>query len=301
MCVKNKLSKYLQPMDFSTALDKEMGLLDFSTAMHSPSRKNQKLFLRNFTPEGLYEIMKKVGLIGHLASRGFDDVKVDINVDESYVHYLKLYYRKIDPDSLLLDLRLSESRFVPDKGFFEDESYQAYDMIVIEWLSAQNPLHGFDNEKPQLPGQRRPGLGVLNFCFEMMYVVAREIIKDGFLDIPDHMHGALMYSKKFKFFNPVHEGILRAIMRDLAKYSLADISWGIITQTIIDEYKNQPQDYAPSEQVFYVSDRMRNYFHSKKYMATYNRYFRRKHYRFDYEEMVTRRDVILQSKSIVEL
>jgi hypothetical protein len=135
----------------------------------------------------------------------------------------------------------------------------------------------------------------------MMYVVAREVIKDGFLDIPDHMHGAIMYSKKFKFFNPIHEGILRAIMRDLGTYSLSDISWGFITQTIIDEYKNEPQAYAPSEQVFYVSERMREYFHSKKYVSVYNKYFRRKHFRFEYDEMVKRRDIMLKKKSIVDL
>ncbi|MBN1496845.1 MAG: hypothetical protein JXA07_08770 [Spirochaetes bacterium] len=299
--MKNKMSKYLQAMDFSTALDKEMAAMDLGAALSDQSSRRQKLFLRNYTPGALYDIMDRVGLIAHLESKGFNNLKVEIDVDDAFIHYMKLYYRKVDPDFLLIDLRLSESRFMPERTLFEDEAYQAYDMIVIEWLSAQSPEREFNDDRPQLPGQRKPGLGVLNYCFDMMHVVAREIIKDGFLDIPDHMHGALMYSKKFKFFNPVHEGILRAIMRDLSKYSLADISWGIITRTIIEEYKNLPQDYAPSEQVFYVSERMRSYFHSKKYLATYNRYYKKKRYRFDYDEMVRRRDEILKSKNIAEL
>jgi len=299
--LKNKFSKYLQPMDFSTTIEKEMGSIDFGLVLPDTSRKREKLFLRSFTAADMYKLMKDVKLIDHLESKGFSDMKVEVDVDESYVHYLKLYYKDIDPDNLLLDLRLSESRFVPEKQFFEDEMIHTYDMIVIEWLSAQNPMHKFNADKPQLPGQKSPGLGILNFCFEMMYIVAREVIKDGFLDIPDHMHGAIMYSKKFKFFNPVHEGILRAIMRDLGGYSLADISWGIITQTIIEEYKNQPQAYAPSEQVFYVSERMREYFHSKKYTSVYNKYYRRKHYRFEYDEMVKRREVLLKKKNIVDL
>lgn len=299
--MKNKFSKYLQPMDFSTSIEKEMGSIDFGMVLPDPSRKKEKLFLRSFSADDLYRIMKDVKLVSHLESKGFTDLKVGIDVDDAYVHYMKLYFKDVGPDNLLLDLRVSESRFVPEKEFFDDDAIHTYDMIVIEWLSAQNPLYKFDPTKPQLPGQRMPGLGILNYCFEMMYIVAREVIKDGFLDIPDHMHGAIMYSKKFKFFNPVHEGILRAIMRDLGKYSLADISWGIITHTIIDEYKNEPQAYAPSEQVFYVSERMREYFHSKRYVSTYNKYFKRKHYRFDFGEMVKRRDVILKKKSIVDL
>jgi hypothetical protein len=299
--LKNKLSKFLQPMDFSSAIEKEIGMIDLNNIMPDPSRKKEKRFLRTFTADDLHEIVRRVNLESHLAGLGFNDLGVEIDVDDSYVHYMKIYEGATDPDNMLLDLRLSESRFVPDKRFFEDEGYHAYDMIVIEWLSAQNPHHRFDNDKPQLPGQRKPGLGILNYCFEMMYIVAREVIKDGFLDIPDHVHGAIMYSRKFKFFDPAHEGALRAMMRDLSKYSLADISWGIITKTIIEEYKNEPQPYAPSEQVFYVSDRMREYFRSKKYMSVYNKYFKRKRFRFEYDEMVAKRQILLEKKSILDL
>jgi hypothetical protein len=295
------MSKFLQPMDFSSAIEKEIGLIDLNNILPDPSRKREKRFLRTFTGEDLHGIVRKVNLEKHLADLGFNDLRVEIDVDDSYVHYMKIYSGDIDPDNMLLDLRLSESRFVPDRKFFEDEGYHAYDMIVIEWLSAQNPHHRFDSGKPQLPGQRKPGLGILNYCFEMMYIVAREVIKDGFLDIPDHVHGAIMYSRKFKFFDPAHEGALRAMMRDLGKYSLAEISWGIITKTIIEEYKNEPQPYAPSEQVFYVSDRMREYFRSKKYMSVYNKYYRRKHFRFEYDAMVARRQEILEKKSIIDL
>ncbi len=295
--MKQKLSKYLNPMDFSSSIEKEIGSIDFDATSLNPSRRKEKLFLRNFTSDGLYTIMKKVGLVQHLEKKGFKGLTVDIDIDDAYIHYMKLYCDKTpEPECLLIDLRLSESRFLPDKRFFEDQQQAVYDMIVIEWLSAQDPRGVFRKDKPQLPGQGKPGLGVLNFCFEMMYIVAREVIKDGFLDIPEHMHGAIMYSRKFKFFDPAHEAIIRAIMRDLDGYSLSDISWGIMTQTIIEEHKNAPQVYAPSEQIFYVSDRMRDYYHSKKYLSVYNKYYRLKRYRFEYDEMVKRRQAFLASK-----
>ncbi len=295
--MKNKLSKFLTPMDFSSSIEKEIGSINFDATTLNPSNRKEKLFLRNFSPAGLYVIMERVGLIKHLEGKGFENLFVEIDIDEAYIHYMKLYCnKKPTPENLLLDLRLSESRFMPDRRYFENATPAAYDMVVIEWLSAQNPKSGFGKGKPQLPGQSRPGLGALNYCFEMMYLVAKEVIKDGFLDIPEHMHGAIMYSRKFKFFDPVHEAIIRAIMRDLSGYSLADISWGIITQTIIDEYKNKPQVYAPSEQIFYVSDRMRDYFHSKPYLSVYNKYYRIKRYRFEYDEMVRKRQAVIESK-----
>lgn len=298
--MKNKLSKFLQPMDFSSAIEKEIGAIDFGEITAS-SRRKSKLFLRNFDERDLEEIMRRVGLLSHLAAIGLGDVRITIDMDDAYIHYLKVYHRDIDPDFLLLDLRLSESRFVPDAKFFDDGEFHTYDMIVIEWLSAQNPYAQFDPRRGQLPGQKKPGLGVLKYCFEMMYIVAREIIKDGFLDIPDHVHGAIMYAKKFKFFDPMREGMLRALMRDCARYSLVDISWGIATGTIIDISSNQPLVYTPSEQIFYVSEKLRAYFHSKNYLSSYNRHFRKNRFRFDYEEMNKRRAEIIARRGGEEL
>ena len=297
----DRLLKYLQPVDYSSSIERELGSFDFSSGIGGRSREKKKLFLRTFTPEALLDVMKRVKLVSHLNGLGLDNLMVDIDVDDASIHYMKLYYREMEPDNLLLDLRLSESKFVPDTKYFDNGEYHAYDMVVIEWLSAQNPFNKFSGDRPQLPGQRRPGLGILNYCFEMMYHVAREVIKDGFLDIPDHVHGAIMYSKKFKFFDPAHEGVIRALMRDLKGHSLADISWGIMTQTIVEKYKNEPQPYDPSEQIFYVSDRMRDYFRSSRYRSIYNKYYRRKRFRFDYDLMVERRNAILASKNIVDL
>jgi hypothetical protein len=262
----------------------------------------QKIFLKRFTPDELMKIIKKVGLTDHLDSMGFQNCFIEVDQDDTYINYLKLYYSSKTPDNLLLDLRVSETRFTPKKELIEmGFDNKTYDMVVIEWLSAQNPKQSFERNKPQLPGQKRPGLGILKYCFDMMYIVAREVIKDGFMDVPDHMHGAIMYSKKFKFYNPVHEGILQAILRDLGKYSMLDISWGMLTGTVFDEKKGEPQAYDPSEQIFYVSERLRRHYNSRAYRSIFNKYFKKKRYRFDYNEMVRKRDLILKKKPMVDI
>jgi len=276
----------------------DFGSLDFRSVADSSKKK----FLKTYQPEDLYEIMKKVGMVDHLEKIGYNDLKVTVNVDDSYVNYMKVYHKKLSPDNLLIDLRLSENRFVPDKKFLPDNKNAiSYDMIVIEWLSAHNPLGKFTPDKPQLPGQKSPGLGIMNYCFDMMYRVAEDISRDGFLDIPDHVHGAIMYSKRFRFYDPAHDGVLKAMMRDLKKYSLSDISWGVITETIIEKYKDEPHVYDPSEQIFYVSEKMRRYFHSGYYKSTFNKYYKRKKFYFKYDEMLEKRKEMLNRKNIVEI
>ncbi|MBN1534992.1 MAG: hypothetical protein JXA20_20155 [Spirochaetes bacterium] len=281
----------------------DLDSLDLGASLGNlPQIHRQKIFLKRFTPDELMKIIRKVGLSDHLDSMGFHNCIIDVDQDESYINYLKLYYSDKSPDNLLLDLRVSETKFTPKKELLEmGFENKTYDMVVIEWLSAQNPKSRFDQNKPQLPGQRRPGLGILKYCFDMMYIVAREVIKDGFMDIPDHMHGAIMYSKKFKFYNPVHEAILQAILRDLSDHSMLDISWGMLTDTVYDEKKGESQAYDPSEQIFYVSERLRRHFNSKAYRSIFSRYYKKKRYRLDYDEMVRKRDRLLKTKQIVDI
>ena len=260
----------------------------------------KKLFLQRFTCDELWKMSEKIGLVSHLRKKGFDKLILDIHVDENRINYFNLYMKDKRPENRLLDVRLSEMTFYPEKKYFkETDSIIPYEMINIEWISARNPYMGFSKEKPQLPGQSNPGLGILKYCFRMIYLMASEIIKDGFMDVPDHMHGAIMYSSDFRFFDPVHEAILRAVMRDLKKYSISEISWGIITSTVIEKYSGQPQVYDPCEQVHPVSRRMKKYFRSDLYMETLKKYYARKKYYLDYPEMIKRREDIL-SKKIIE-
>ncbi len=276
--------------------------IDESFGYFARRPRRDRLFLNMYDETKMMDIMKATGLVAHLRNRGFGELAIDIDQDETLIHYLRVYFEKKAVENLLIDVRLSDSRFVPDKNFFEEgQNLATLDMIVIEWLSIQNPGAIFSKDRPQLPGQSKPGLGCLQYLMKMMYVVAEGVIKDGFMDVPDHMHGAVMYSKNFKFFNPAHEGVLRAILRDAKGYSLGDISWGMITGTIIDVKTGQPQVYDPSEQIYPVSKRLQKYFASKRYGKRFNEVYKKKKYSFDYERMVRLRNDIIKTKKTEDL
>ena len=295
--------KNFTSLDMGLSLGKDLGKIDFGDSFASLMHPWKDLYLGRFTVDDLMSIMKKVGMVEYLHKKGFRNLNISIDRDDAMVHYMKLYSGKQLPANMLMDLRLSETRFTPDRKFFpKGLTLPTYDMVVIEWLSAQNSSRDdFDDGKPQLPGQVKPGLGILKYCFDMMYTVAREVTRDGFMDIPEHLHGAIMYSRKFKFFDPEYEAILRAIMRDMKKYSLSDISWGMITGTIIDANSDTPLVFDPSEQIFYVSSRMRGYFNSDAYKSHFNSSLKKKKFILDYTEMQKRKEEILKKKTISEL
>jgi len=247
-------------------------------------------------------LMKKVGLVDHLHARGFHSLQVEIMRDEVQHHHLKVYDGSIDPENLLINLRLSRSRFVPDKRFFREGGEKpVLDMVMIEWLSAEDPCAGFTPQRPQLPGQRKPGLGSLRYLLEIMYITGRILMVDGFMDIPEHFHVAVMYSQKFKFFDPLQEAVLQAILRDLKGCSLADLSWGMLTQSIIDRTTGRPENYIPSEQLFPISDHLIKYFRSKYYREAFLQAYAGKKYSLDYAAMLERKNKLLQDKKAEDL
>lgn len=260
------------------------------------------LFLSRYSASELYGLLEQTGIVKHLEKLGFRDLNVFTDTDGAQVNYLKLYSGPHRPDNMLMDLRVTETRFMPKKEFFPSGAFlPTYDMVVIEWLSLQNAKKEFDAQRPQLPGQTKPGLGLLNHCLNLMFTVARQISKDGFLDIPEHIHAAIMYSKKFKFFDPANEAFVRAILRDLKKYSMSDISWGVITNTIINEATGKPEKYVPSEQIYSASERMKSYFNSELYKNTFAKAYKSKKYSFDYKTMEKLRKDILKTKIISDL
>lgn len=296
-------SSIADTFDFTNAFDFDLGQIDLSNAFEDlQGCSDPKLFLGRFSEQDMYNKIETIGMLRHLENMGFSVILIDIDRDENYIYYFRLYWEDKTPEKLLLDLRVSEHTFIPQKRFFEEGfKIEPYNMILIEWLSAHNPLAVFDKNRPQLPGQSSPGLGILKYCFRLLYNISSEVFKDGFLDIPTYMHSAIMYSKEFKFFDPVQEAILNAAKRDLKGYSLADISWGVITETIIDLHKNKPAIYDPGEQVHYVSNRMKEYFESELYVTTFNKYYNKKRYYFNYEEMVRKREEILLTRKIEDL
>jgi hypothetical protein len=106
---------------------------------------------------------------------------------------------------------------------------------------------------------------------------------------------------RLKFFEPSQQAIMMAILRDLDKNMLFDISWGGITGTILDKKTGRPQLYEPSEQVFPISRRLKEYFESPQYPSRFKEVFKSKEYVLDREAMVKKREEILKRKDPADL
>ncbi|MBN2436132.1 MAG: hypothetical protein JXK07_12780 [Spirochaetes bacterium] len=223
--------------------------------------RSDGIFLNIFDAGGIRYLMKKCGLHDHLKKKRFYPYTIIVFRDENDIHNLRIL--ESERNVPLVDLRVSEKRFVKT-GF--DGQTLSFDMVAIEWLSTRDPrLFTFKSNRPQLPGQTHPSLGCLSLMMKMMYLCSRRIHKDAFMDVPDHLHLALMYSSFFHFLDPAAEAVIRAVKRGLKGYSLSEIAWGAVTGSIFDKKTGELFVYKPSEQLYPVSRRMKRYFSSKSY------------------------------------
>lgn len=259
-------------------------------------------FLNRFKKEDIHKIINKSNLADYLKENNFSDDIFKIYTDEASIHHLEIFNKKESDENLLIDLRLSLARLSPKNLIKKPLILESsFDMIVIEWLSTRNPKKScYADNRPQLPGQKSPGLGVLKHMMTMMYLVAKDITSDGFLDVPDHLHLAVMYSKKFRFFDPEKEGFVKAIKRDLEDLSLYQIAMADVTSCIRDLKSGHIVKYDPGKQIFPISRRMERYFKTKEYKLIEKKSERKKYY-VDIKELESKINKVLKKKNITEL
>lgn len=273
-----------RPPDTSRYLDLEGGARSFECSLAALEHTDAcaDLFLNRYTVDEIKGIMERTGLAAHLASLSLPPPRLGIARDESRIHRLEASCGASKASKLLIDLRLSEIVYTPGWRLLRRiTGRHSFPMIAIEWLNLQNPFCRFTAERPRLPGQEHPGLGAVTYVFKMIEIFARDTKAAGIMDVPEHFHAAVIYSRSFRFVDPRREGRLRALLRDLGALAFHELAWGFVCGAVIEENSGEPAVYEPAEQIFPVSDTLERYFASKQYKERVAEEERARRYRFD--------------------
>jgi hypothetical protein len=188
-----------------------------------PSTGEPRLFLGRFSTGALRGALEAVGIPAFLATRGFPDVRVDTDLAEGE-HRLRV--AAADDGALLVELRLAELA-TPLPTAVRGSGPETLHVLAILWVALQNPRASFTPERPRLPGQEHPGLGVGRRLYEVLRGWAGAFGKDALLNVPEHYHNALFYAAQFRFLDPVEQGRFEALRRDLSGLRVADASFAI--------------------------------------------------------------------------
>ncbi len=217
---------------------------DVAAALDGPRRPRR--FLGFYSRHGLELTLERAGLLDRIRSLGFDHPALELDVDNPTGDTLRLYGDR-QKRELLIELRARvDRRTVPGLA-----------LVRIEWLLLQNPRAQFTAERPQLPGQEKPGLGMLQEIVALLVLACDRLQLDGLITVPAHYHVAVKGRKALRFLNPADEGRFRALQRALQGLSLAAATAAVAAGRVVDARTAGPLTWSPVPIVFPVSERFR--------------------------------------------
>ncbi|HSQ15280.1 MAG TPA: hypothetical protein VLQ94_03120, partial [Candidatus Binatia bacterium] len=205
------------------------------------------------------------GLLAGLSERGYPDPVLRRSCADPSDRRICLYAGEETRERLLFEARLQLAPFHPRRpiGPFTEES--SFRMLVIHWLVLSSPDGTFTVDRPRLPGQEKPGLGLLNPTIALLKSFARELSVDGVLDVPDHFHTAMFYSRAFHYLDPEAEGLFLAIARDLSGIPLAQASDAVREGCLVDGKTAALISWPTAEQVLALRGPLSRFLRSPTY------------------------------------
>ena len=98
----------------------------------------------------------------------------------------------------------------------------------IEYTYLQNPRREFRPERPKLPNQHYPGLGIGSEFITMLAQCAESHQRDIILNFPESFHNAWIYQNRARmlFFHPLAHAFMTALFTDLQS-DIADTFSGV--------------------------------------------------------------------------
>ncbi len=231
--------------------------------------------MQHYDAAALRRMFAEAGTLALLERRGFDDLEVTVDCEGRALPHTFLSGRKHGARHVLLEAILGEAVVGPDVVARQGIALERpIELLAIHWLCEQDPTAVFSAERPALPLQRHPGLGVLRSAFRVVVRIAKELGKDGVANCPKFFHDAVLFfqSRLFLFLDGEEQGRFEALLRDLRSLPLGEASLAILLGHVRDA-GGVAARWAPSFQVFPLGPELTACLHSPGYAALVERGF----------------------------
>ena len=171
----------------------------------------QRRFLDYYTQEGLEYVLERYGLLPHLRRLGYGNFRVTTDAT-GQGDRLRLFGVFDGLEYLLIECVL-EKRWI-------DGAH----LLYVHWLTLRHPRGRFSEQRPRLPGQEQPGLGLAREAGEMLVQAAQRLGLAGLAFTPAWLHTAYAARHHCRFMSPERQGRFEALLRDLRQIPLLELS-----------------------------------------------------------------------------
>lgn len=182
---------------------------DFAEILGMPAQPDKQLFLGYYTAAAIEYGLFQYGLLDNVRRLGYDPLTVKVDKANEGDRF-QLWGKFKGEDELLVEL-VAEKQLVDDKR-----------VLYIHWLTMRHPKGIFNDNRPQLPGQKLPGLGLAKEAGELLKLMSIRLKLHGVAFQPAWFHIAYAMRRKFQFVSPERQGRFEALIRDTQEMPLKD-------------------------------------------------------------------------------
>lgn len=191
-------------------------------------RTGPRRFLDFYGPGGVLTALERYGFLEAVRGWGYTDLELTLRADdERHTLLLNAEHPALADSARLVELVVRRDRLVPSAIEGLDEEYT---VLTVDWLMLQNPATTFTDEKPRLPGQDAPGLGLAERILELLYRVVVRLELDALVTTAEHFHNAVIYRRELSYFDVESAGECIALEDALLHregLDLATASWAV--------------------------------------------------------------------------
>jgi hypothetical protein len=181
-----------------------------------------------YSAAGVAYALGEFGIFALIEDLGYRNLEVNISGDV-WTQDLQIHGQAQGLPQLVVEGRFRRSTWKPSREHPLNCELRSGDLpvVYIEWFLLQNPLADFTRDRPRLPGQKHPGLGIRDEVMEVLYAVARRLDLEAYLAKAKLFHNAFMYSPIFFFVDPQRQAELMAIRQAGQGRSLQDMTLAV--------------------------------------------------------------------------
>ncbi|MDZ7821519.1 MAG: hypothetical protein U5N26_06745 [Candidatus Marinimicrobia bacterium] len=228
------------------------------------------LFLGCYPTSVIESMFKRYKVREYFAEKGIPSVNWHVNMDDPYVHRFMLTSESGGKKHKLIELVMQRKNL---KLPLEDNRFLNLEFLHIEWLMMQNPYKKFRRDKPPLPGQKAPGLGVGLHMLQILLQLAKKTNTHGLINSPNYLHTALFFSRAFHFLDPKTEAFIQIVKYQLLpQYSHYTLSWADEYGALQHALNHRKVKWRPSTMVAPITQEAKRYFYKRNYRKKVRRH-----------------------------
>ncbi|MFB0564129.1 MAG: hypothetical protein ACETWK_00450 [Candidatus Aminicenantaceae bacterium] len=247
-------------------------------------KEGSSLLLGRYTMNEVIAVLIKRNFLNDARKRNLWPLTYELDSSEFPLQRLQIFYKEKAPENLIVDLKIKEGIFKLKVDLTQDipDKKSGYDFLILDWLTLQNPLQRFSDEKTPLPGQNHPGLNLGKKVLDIFIYLARLRKKDALLAYPAYFHNALLFSRQFRFLNPQKEAEVMAVRKSFPDIPFKELAWIVHLECLRDR-NNKVYEWQAEEQVFSLNKSLKSYFGSKRYKERVKESLKDFHFSIDRE------------------